>query len=649
MKKLFILTFLLLIFTYLHAQNYSISFAGSGESTIVESVEVENINTGEMLAFPGNQVLHLVSEGVGVSNLINNDNGDIRIFPNPITESSTIEFSLSNQGKTSVEILDVFGKEVALATNILDAGRHSFIITGLRRGIYAIKVYSNEFSCTSKLMSNSQTSSEPIITYNGSRNLISSFVNMKSAQTDVVMLYHEGDRLKITGESGVYCTTITEIPDQSKVITVPFMKCTDADGNNYSVVKIGNQYWTVENLKTTRYNDGALINNVTDGEKWINLTTGAWCNYNNIKSNGEIYGKLYNWYAIGTNKLAPKGWHVPTDEEWTILVKYLIDNGYNYDGSKEGNKIGVSLSSEIYWDFDEEDAEYLEEYSGIFNNSGFTGHPGGSRYGGNGYFEAAGGYGDWWSSTEYNEYRAYGWLLTSGLTRFDEGDLKRCGLSVRCVKDDDSHVTLPTVTTSEITNITQTSATSGGNISSDGGVAITARGVCWNTNGNPTVADNNTTDGSGTASFTSSISGLRANTTYYVRAYATNRKGTEYGSVRSFKTLEDSSGGQNEKIFKVYPIVTVKRPNCDKESITTNSYIRLYESYENDGITVKYKNGSYSTHIGSEYYILRRGTQTITVLDDECLGHPYISNGRILYWTYHSFIIKMTFTITGNE
>ena len=101
----------------------------------------------------------------------------------------------------------------------------------------------------------------------------------------------------------------------------------DADGNKYNTVKIGNQVWMVENLKTTKYNDGTEILNVTSDTQWANLTTGAYCNYDNLESNAEIYGRLYNWYAVNTGKLAPAGWHVPTDDDWIILENYLIANG----------------------------------------------------------------------------------------------------------------------------------------------------------------------------------------------------------------------------------------------------------------------------------------------------------------------------------
>ena len=103
------------------------------------------------------------------------------------------------------------------------------------------------------------------------------------------------------------------------------------------------------------------------------------------------------------------------------------------------------------------------------------------------------------------------------------------------------NIELPTVTTTNVSNITQTTATSGGNVTDDGGANVTARGVCWSTSQNPTISNSHTTDGNGTGSFTSNMTGLTANTTYYVRAYATNEKGTSYGEQKSFTTLEEET------------------------------------------------------------------------------------------------------------
>ena len=99
-------------------------------------------------------------------------------------------------------------------------------------------------------------------------------------------------------------------------------------------------------------------------------------------------------------------------------------------------------------------------------------------------------------------------------------------------------VSMAEVTTNEVTAVATSTATSGGTVTSDGNAAVTARGVCWSTSQNPTISNSHTTDGNGTGSFTSSITGLTANTTYYVRAYATNENGTSYGEEKSFTTME---------------------------------------------------------------------------------------------------------------
>ena len=132
-----------------------------------------------------------------------------------------------------------------------------------------------------------------------------------------------------------------------------------------------------------------------------------------------------------------------------------------------------------------------------------------------------------------------------------------------CKKDDDdngngNNAGIPVLSTTEVTDITQTTANSGGNITSDGGATVTARGVCWSTGQTPTISDNKTEDGTGAGNFTSSISGLSANTTYYVRAYATNSNGTGYGSAMSFTTQGGSANTFTDtRDGNVYQTVTI--------------------------------------------------------------------------------------------
>ena len=197
-----------------------------------------------------------------------------------------------------------------------------------------------------------------------------------------------------------------------------FGTVTDIDGNSYPTVLIGNQFWMAENLKTTRFADGSVIPNVTDNDAWNQLSTPAWCNYNNSLANDLVYGKLYNWFTVSDPRnVCPSGWHAPTDAEWTILIDFL--GGTNVAGGKM--KTTTSWSS---------------PNTGATNESNFSGLPGGTRYPNLGTFDDVGYYGYWWSSTESNTYNAWYRLLNynnGSATRTSY--FKQVGFSVRCLRD----------------------------------------------------------------------------------------------------------------------------------------------------------------------------------------------------------------------
>lgn len=204
---------------------------------------------------------------------------------------------------------------------------------------------------------------------------------------------------------------------------------TDIDGNIYKTVKIGNQVWMAENLKVTHYRNGNTIPNITDYVEWLNFALGAYCNYDNNKKYVAKYGRLYNWYAADDPRgLAPTGWHIPSDEEWKELEKYLgmsqIDiEGFNWRGTDEGNK----LKSTSGW---------LSEFIGT-NESGFSALPAGVRNYENDFM-----YVDtmaiFWSSTEINSDAAknIAWhrLLGPNDIYRNEGSMV-AGQSIRCIKD----------------------------------------------------------------------------------------------------------------------------------------------------------------------------------------------------------------------
>jgi uncharacterized protein (TIGR02145 family) len=191
---------------------------------------------------------------------------------------------------------------------------------------------------------------------------------------------------------------------------------TDIDGNQYDVVRIGTQFWTVQNLRTTRYNDGTPIALVTDNTEWSRLSTGAYCFYTNATDSAyqRKWGTLYNWYAVNTGKLAPAGWHVPTDAEWNILATFC---GKAVAGSKLKTKTG--------WSY----------YGNGTDDYSFSALPGGycDYYGG---FYGLSSSGFWWSATEYDASTAiYRYLTYNGSNLGRGNHSKTYGYSVRLVRD----------------------------------------------------------------------------------------------------------------------------------------------------------------------------------------------------------------------
>jgi uncharacterized protein (TIGR02145 family) len=289
---------------------------------------------------------------------------------------------------------------------------------------------------------------------------------------------------------------------------------TDADGNIYKSVTIGKQIWLVENLKTTKYLNGDPIISNLRGSDWTNTSSGAY----QISSN--IYGNLYNAYAVEDGRqICPAGWHVPSATEWDELLNYL--------GGEDNAGGAMKESGTSHW---------LDPNEGATNESGFTALPAGfvSIYGDT---VSVGSNTAWWSASKENKWY---WTVQCSFasknavrTQWNIED----GLSVRCVKDSlNPSSSAPFVSTRIMTDITDTTAKSGGNITFDGNATILSRGVCWSTNARPTISDSKTADGTGIGQYASRISGLSAGTKYHVRAYATNSAGTRYGEDMTFST-----------------------------------------------------------------------------------------------------------------
>jgi uncharacterized protein (TIGR02145 family) len=209
---------------------------------------------------------------------------------------------------------------------------------------------------------------------------------------------------------------------------------TDIDGNVYQTIQFGNQIWTVENLRTTRYSDGTPISLDTSATVW-NAAAGKYCFYNNTTNADSIrrFGALYDWYAVNARKLAPLGWHIPDTTEWNILENYLIANGYNWDGTISGNAIARSMAAKTDWASYPDTGTVGNDLSKN-NRSGFSGLPAGCRN--HGFFTEITFHGYWWSATQFDSAAAYYRYLGYDYDRLLRLNFsKSTGFSVRLIKD----------------------------------------------------------------------------------------------------------------------------------------------------------------------------------------------------------------------
>lgn len=233
-------------------------------------------------------------------------------------------------------------------------------------------------------------------------------------------IYHY--RVKAVNSMGISYgndKTFTTLPVYEKNIVfnpdLTYGELTDIEGNVYKTIEIGTQVWMAENLTTTKFNDGTDIFWATNNTSWTLATNPAYSWYNNVSVE---YGALYNWYAVNTGKLCPAGWHVSTDDDWTILSTYL--GGLTVTGSK------LKESGTIHWQ---------SPNSSATNSTGFTALPGGYRYY-NGVFNNIKRYGYWWTSTENSTSNGYARDMHYAYSNLDRiSSDKRSGASVRCVKD----------------------------------------------------------------------------------------------------------------------------------------------------------------------------------------------------------------------
>jgi uncharacterized protein (TIGR02145 family) len=438
MKNNTLFCMILFVSAKVFSQDYLISFTGTGASSDIDSIRVENLIQNTVLIIPGGAQLRLKADYTGVDMAVADLESPMHIYPNPSKGNIIAAFEMIKSGLATFEIFDMSGYRLAKIQPYLSAGRHAYSIEGMRSGIFAIRINTQDYSYTGKILSQSDNAEDLQIRYDGLFKGVEhrNEYKLKSTDTETTMQYTTGDRLKYTGFSGKYRTVVMDVPTASKNLTFTFVFCKDKDNNYYPIVIIGAQTWMAENLKTTRYDYEGAIPHVTDAVAWAALTTPAYSWYNNdAPTNKAIYGALYNWHAVNTGRLCPSGWHVPLGMDWSSLESYLKNNGYGFNGSE--NDIGKSLAASSGWTIDQWQGTIGNDQAGN-NSSGFTALPGGARFI-DGTFYGLGNIGIWWSNDRkfYTDsayfrslYYNYGYVTGSY-------DNMKQGYSVRCIKNID--------------------------------------------------------------------------------------------------------------------------------------------------------------------------------------------------------------------
>jgi uncharacterized protein (TIGR02145 family) len=272
---------------------------------------------------------------IHITGMVRNANGDY--MPGTVV-------SLKKFGSTEMTtVTDLKGKFSFMGTNIIPAINNSKVLTSTSNKILNIKNFNRNvsmYNISGKILnSDKQNIGKGVY-------LINSIVKIKPSNA----VAYSNSSYELIFSKEWYDTVRVEIP--SSVCYGVSIKMqpisgtvTDIDGNVYPAVKIGNQVWAMENLRVTKYNDGTPIPKLTD-------STEGMCWYDNDINTYKKNGAFYSFgiiFPLNSKKIAPEGWRVPTNKDWDTLQNYLIANGYNWDGTKTGNKTAQSLASKNSW------------------------------------------------------------------------------------------------------------------------------------------------------------------------------------------------------------------------------------------------------------------------------------------------------------
>lgn len=452
MKQYLAISFLVVgVFTGVFGQNtleLTFTAADHGQYVLLDSVVVENLTHGgdTTLYWPDTVLVLDYITGVDGDQAISENTFFLsQNYPNPFVRQTSVDLTLAEAELIEITIRDILGKELLHYKNRLSTGNHSFAFYPGNEMYYLLTATGKQQNQTIKMVhtaSNMFSGGKCNLVYTGNKGNLSG-LRSQHAVNDFV--FTAGDELLYTGyaqtmEGVAGNNVITDAPQTNTDYTFAIIKgyrcpltptVTDIDGNVYPTVQINSFCWMAENLKTTTYNNGIPIPNITTN--WQFMTTGAYTWYDNNSGFKDLYGAIYNWYAaVNPNGLCPVGWHVPTFDEWTAFGESI-----GGAGPPHGNELkscrqvnfpqggGCNTTEHPRWEESTENGT---------NDYGFSALPGGSRI--NTSFTNLGNFGNWWTSTALSPtvsgvyYLSYS---TGGLGSTYTN--KWYGFSVRCLRD----------------------------------------------------------------------------------------------------------------------------------------------------------------------------------------------------------------------
>jgi uncharacterized protein (TIGR02145 family) len=367
----------------------------------------------------------------GTANITEQNNQFLPQKLSATVHNGVLYVNVKEKSAVVITTFNLQGQVVSTIQRTMEAATHPIALPHRGAGVYLYKVKSgkSEFLIRSHSIGRVSGGTEESVE-GSSSNALAKQARSTAAINDVI----------VVTKSGYLNYRVVVTNSDTGGIEIKMIVCeatvTDIDGNTYQAVKIGNQVWMTENFRATRLNDGTAIPHVDSIQGWTLITTPAYVLYNNTTNADSIrkFGALYNWLTVDTKKLAPAGWHVPTDAEWDTLQNFLIAKGYNWDGTTSGNKIAKSLAAKAYW-VTWTDSGVIGNDLTKNNRSGFSAMPAGSRY----YdvnFNYIGKFCYWWSANAEDEAHAHYRMLNTSLDFLDNYiSLTSCGFSIRLMKD----------------------------------------------------------------------------------------------------------------------------------------------------------------------------------------------------------------------